>query len=537
MRPLLRSVSGKSKSDIIYLNGGLNTCTDQTEIRDNQLSYMWNVGLMDSPTLSTRSNRLSLAWFLEDTSIYARGKCLGMFVSSSKTLYEIEEISDDDNKIYKYVTNNQNHLEKVFVGNVADATYYSITECRDSSNIYVFFSTFEKTYRYTEGNPGTFEEVAIYHGILAGHKNRLWVANGNMIRFSNLQDYDNFTIDDDDPVNTAGEIQVTNAKGNIMAIVPYDGKLIILCERSWHVLYGSSPNPEVDQFYLIDMDDGVGCCSRNGYAICDRALYWMDSDVSVYRYNGSSLVKISEPYGNDNYAQYGGIKNYRLNRLKLSNVVFSSFDNYLYIGLTADITLGGYLNDTLLVYDTRNRVWWAEDGEFSHLVRWDTDTKTAFFNKTDYLIGAKHNGDLQILNMMQGTGEDIEFNLTTRQFDEQTINYSFETKTWLLNSVKNKKTLTDIWWQADADADVFVFDNWTFHTPGQPDVEMLPIGNLKKAPTHNMFAPNRYFHEGMERQRQIIPRMYMQRVNAFTIHVQGHGKGNFFLLEKEWRIR
>ena len=533
MRPLLRNLSGKSQSDIIYLNGGLNTCSDQTEIRDNQLSHMWNVSLMESPTLSTRSNRLSLAWLMDDKSIYARGKALALFTSSSKTLYEIEEISGDNNNLYKYIPNN-GYLEKIFVGSVEKADSYSICECRDASDIYIFISTPSKLYKYTEDD--AMVEVNAYKGIIAGHKNRLWVASGNMLRFSNLSQYDNFTIDDQDPVNTAGEIQVTNAKGNIVAIVPYDGKLIILCDRSWHVLYGSSPNPEVDQFYLVDMDDGVGCCSRKGYAICDRALYWIDSDVSVYRYNGSSLVKISEPYGNDNYAQYGGIKNFRLNRLRLPYAVFGSFDNYLYICLTADITSGA-LNDTFLVYDTRNRVWWVEDGAFSDMIRWDTDVNTSFFNKTDYLIGAKYNGDLTILNMMQDDGNDIEFNLTTRDFDEVPIEYEFETKTWLLNSVKNKKTLTDIWWQANAEAEVFVFDNWTHHTPGQPDITFLPVGKLNKVGTHDILTPTQYFHEGTERQRQIIPRMYMQRVNAFTIRVKGQGKGDFHLLEKEWRIR
>lgn len=533
MRPLLNPVSGKSQADIIYLNGGLNTTSDQTEIRDNQLQHMLNVSLMDSPTLSTRSNRLSVAWLVSDRSLYARGKVYGLFVSSSKTLYEIEE-GTEYNNLYKYIPDGHGLLAKTFVGSLEKTTEYSITECRDSTNIYIYISTQNTLYDYVEGGAMTTE--ATYTGIVAGHKNRLWVADGNMIRFSNLQDYDNFTIDDEDPVNTAGEIQVTNAKGNIVALVPYDGKLIILCDRSWHIIYGSSPNPEVDQFYLVDMDDGVGCCSRKGYAICDRCLYWMDSDVSVYRYNGASLTKVSEPFGYDNYAQYGGIKGFNLQSLRLKYVAFGSFDTYLYIAFTESIELGA-VNDRMFVYDTSKRVWWVEDGAFSDLIRWDTDVNTSFFNKTDYLVGAKYNGDLMILNMLQDVGTDTVFNLTTREFDEVPIEYSFETKTWLLNSVKNKKTLTDIWWQANAEADVFVFDNWTEHTPGQEDVTLLPIGKLTEAKSHNILIPGNLNHEGTERQRQIIPRMYMQKVNAFTIRVEGKGKADFYLLEKEWRLR
>ena len=536
MRPLLRNVSGKSQADVIYLNGGLNVCADQTEIRDNQLPYMLNVGLYDAPQLSTRSNRITLSHFMSgDKSIYARGKSLGMFVSSSRTLYEIEEITGDDNNIYKYEPGINGYITKTVVGTIPNSTHYSITECRDSTYNYIFFSTDSKLYCYTEGGALT-EVTGAYCGIITGHKNRLWVADGNMIRFSNLQDYDNFTIDDQDPVNTAGEIQVTNAKGNIVAIVPYDGKLIILCDRSWHIIYGSSPNPEVDQFYLVDMDDGVGCCSRKGYSICDRALYWMDSDTSVYRYNGSSLVKVSEPYGNDNYAQYGGIKNFQFNRKKLPDVVFGSFDNYLYIAFTSSIEISVW-NDSVFVYDTRNRVWWLEDGAFCDLVKWDTDVNTPSFNNTDYLIGSFYNGDLIIMNMMQGTGYDLLFNTVSREEDEVPIYYYFETKTWLLNSVKHKKTLTDIWWQANAEATVYAYDNWTYHTPGQNDIDKLPIGTLTQAKDHSIFTPTRYFHEGTERQRIIVPRIHLQKVNAFGLAVEGAGEAHFYILEKEWRIK
>ena len=107
MKPFLNRVSGKSVSDVITLQGGLNTCYDKTFIEDNQLSYMWNVALLNPPTLSVRNSRVSLAWYMEETTDFATGKVLEMFSSSSKNLYTIEdrrteEDRNADSHIYKY---------------------------------------------------------------------------------------------------------------------------------------------------------------------------------------------------------------------------------------------------------------------------------------------------------------------------------------------------------------------------------------------------------------------------------------------------
>ncbi len=353
-----------------------------------------------------------------------------------------------------------------------------------------------------------------------------------------MRQYDNFTIDSSDPINTAGEINVTNAKGNIVALVPYDGKLIVFCERSWHVIYGSSPNADVDQCYLVDMNDGLGCISHNTYTICDRCLYWIDTDFSVYKYNGASILKVSEPYGvSANYVQYGGIKDITINKTKLRNIRMGSFDTYVYIVLTRSLEVDA-LNDTILVYDVGNRTWWAEDGAFNCITRWDTDTTTTLSNRTDYLVCGMYNGDLLIMNFSE-TGYDTLFDLDTRDFTQKEIEYAFETKTWLFNTIQHKKTLTDIWWQANAKARVGVCDNWTDVNPWNSNLDTgyIILGQLNYATAHNIQEPTRFYHEGTERQRFIVPKMYLQKVNAFSIRVEGQGDAQFYLLEKEWRIK
>lgn len=539
IKPYLNSVSGKSVSDVITLQGGLNTCYDKTFIEDNQLPYMWNVALLEPPTLSVRNSRTSLAWYIQDTTNFATGKTLALFSSSSKFLYQIEDRRTEENPnaeshVYRY--NTTGVMTKEYIGSVEYADTYYICECVDVENKYIIISSMNARYIYTEGAE-LVESTNDYYGIAENHKNRLFIAKGTSLKFSKLREYDDFTITEEDVENTAGEINITNAKGSIVALKPYDGKLIIFCERSWHILYGSSPNPEVDQFTLIDMDDGIGCISSKTVNICDRRLYWMDTDTNVYQYNGSYVNRVSEPYGGDNYASYGGIKNIGIKMTALKNIRMASYDSYLYIIVTRS-ALAGALNDTALVYDTRNRIWWVEDGAFGEIVRLDTDIKTTAFSRSDFLVGAMFNGDIVIMNA-KPSGQDLLFNLESRECDYIDIKYAFETKTWLLGSVKHKKTLTDVWFQANAKADVYVSDYWTSVNPWNVDAEKeyIKIGKIENAKIHDMQAPTVYNHEGGERQRFIIPRMYMQKVNAMAIRVEGTGDAKFFLLEKEWRIK
>ena len=88
-------------------------------------------------------------------------------------------------------------------------------------------------------------------------------------------------------------------------------------------------------------------------------------------------------------------------------------------------------------------------------------------------------------------------------------------------------------------AKVYVSDHWTDVNPwgAVPDDDYIKIGELKGSSSHSMERPSRYFHEGTERQRLIVPRMYMQKVNALSIRVEGSGNAQFYLLEKEWRIK
>ena len=144
MKPFLNKVGGKSISDVITMQGGLNTCYDKTFIEDNQMSYMWNVALLNPPTLSVRNSRTSLAWFLEDTTDFATGKVQKLFSSSSKILYTIEDRRTPQNpeaesQLHRYVYNSNGRLDKVYLGSIPYEQNYSMCECRDAENVYIVF--------------------------------------------------------------------------------------------------------------------------------------------------------------------------------------------------------------------------------------------------------------------------------------------------------------------------------------------------------------------------------------------------------------
>ncbi len=542
-------VRGKSQADITTFTGGINACYDQSTIRDNQLPYMYNLWLRDPMTMTTRSNRTSLAWFLEDTNDFATKEVVKMFATSDKSLITLER---DEDSVKVYETYKRTSLiNKVYRGQINEiSSLYTITECRDSNDKYIFIGTDFELYRLTKSS-GLFEKVTNNGvcGIVKNYKNRLFVAEGIDIYMSKLRQYADFSVIDDVEStqstvtnDTAHQLRVTMANGNIKAIVPFDDKLVILCERSMHILYGDSPYQEVNQFSLVDLNNGIGCISDETVVICNGAMYWLDTDMSVYSYNGSSVIKVSEPhtipYGS---TSYGGIYGIEYNPLKMKGFVMGSYGSYIYIAMCRNREVCS-VNDTLLCFDTRNKVWWAEDGAFNHFTMWETDTQTPFYYDTDYLVGSTYENDILLMNCNQNAEMDVVFNKATKQCVQKPIEYKFETKTFTLGTIKNKKTLTNVWFQADANAIVGVCDYWKGHyawddVGNRLNEKYLILGKLKPVGYHNTQDPSIGSHEGGERQRLIVPKMFMQKINAFSIRVEGKGYSKFHSMEKEWRVR
>ena len=541
MKPYLNQVSGKIEKDINLFTGGLNTYVNKAFIEDNQLSYAMNVGMYEPPKLSTRPSRLTLAWFFNDKTNFAPHAdtiVKNIFTHNENEIFVIVQNSDGNTFLHKY-TKGTNYFEKDEVCTLPTYDHYYMCYCRQATNeyLYIMNEKFKGKIEVNSDNLDFYESEDEIYGIPAFHKGRLFIANPktNIVTFSALYDFDNFAKVEEGQTDIdysviAGDYQVTNGLGKIVALKSFDNKLVIFCEHSMHVMYGDSPNVEINFFTLVDLNNGIGALSERAMAIGGGKLYWLGDDLNVYEYTGAYINIISRP---SEYSK-GGIEglilsDFFLNREYLHNVQFACTGSKLYINFPYN-PLVSIENDYLLVYDMLNKIWWCEDGEFTAMGEYQATIGT--------ILLARKGGDILISKTRMTGQKDYIFDVETQSIEEKMIEYAFETKVYGIDGVSMRKSLTNVWFQASADADVYIGDYWTavnhwrdfdgFYLDGY-----LKIGTLKQSVqprTTEYYESSKY-----ESQRMIVPKMQIERVNGFTILVKGVGIGEFYLMEREWR--
>lgn len=541
MKPYLNQVSGKIEKDINLFTGGLNTYINKAFIEDNQLSYAMNVGMYEPPKLSTRPSRLTLAWFFDDKTNYAPHAELivkDIFTYSEDEIFVIVQ-NGENTYLHKY-TKGTNYFKKEEICSIPTHEKYYMCYCRQATSEYLYIMNehFKVRVEVNSENLDCKEYEDGIYGIPAFHKGRLFIANPktNVVTFSALYDFDNFAKVEEGQTDIdysviAGDFQVTNGRGDIMALKSFDNKLLIFCEHSMHVLYGDSPNVEINFFSLVDLNNGIGALSERAMAIGGGMIYWLGDDLNVYEYTGAYINIISRP---SEYVK-GGIEglilsDFFLNRIFLRNVQFACTGSKLYINLSHD-PLAKPENDYLLVYDILNKVWWCEDGKFTAISEYQATIGT--------ILMARKGGDL-LINETRMTGQkDYIFNVETQEIDEEMIEYVFESKVYGIDGVSMRKSLSGIWFQASAEADVYVGDYFTAVDHWR-DVNGFSLEGYKKigsiVPSLQPRTTEYYESTKYESQRLIVPKMQIERVNGFTILVKGKGLGDFFLMEREWRV-
>lgn len=585
MKPYLNQVSGKIEKDINLFTGGLNTYVNKAFIEDNQLSYAMNVGMYEPPKLSTRPSRVTLAWFFSNTENYALGFTIKeIYAYSEDEIYTIEA-KDEYTYLIKYKKDTLG-FSRTTISLIPSYDNYYMCYCRQATDEYLYIMNESFKVRVQINTEGeniykTYEDNI--YGIPAFHKGRLFIANPNtnIISFSALYDFDNFALVNNNyiiveelPENDikkdaiyliakndtqyyqyywwndkawkkpnalieksdleidysiiAGDFQVTNAKGKVVALKSFDNKLMVFCEYSIHVLYGDSPNTELNFFTLIDLDNGIGAISSKSIDIGGGKLYWLGDDLNIYEYTGAYINIVSRP------SEYnkGGIegliqRELFMDRKFVSNIQFACTGSKLYINFSSNPT-ADIMNNMLLVYDMHNHIWWCEDGKFTAIGKYQSTVST--------ILLARKGGDILISKVDSVGDTDQLFDTETRSIKEQIINYAFETKVYGIDGVSMRKTLTNIWFQASAKAKVYVGDFWLAinHWKNGLDLKGYKyVGDLKivKQP-----RTDEYYNSSIyESQRLIIPKMQIERVNGFTILVKGVGIGEFYLMEREWR--
>jgi hypothetical protein len=338
----------------------------------------------------------------------------------------------------------------------------------------------------------------------------------------------------------AGDFLVTNSKGKIVSLKSFDDKMIIFCEHTMHALYGDTPDIEMqNQFQLVDINNNLGALLDRCVTIGGGRLFFLGDDNEVYEYTGSALNIITRPGTTRNSTiSVGGISGLIEARDVFNGTPvdkgnrtskFVATAEKLYINIwnrkrTTDEKL-------LFVFDIYNRLWWCEDGEFN-TIRNFRDYNNQIFLARD--------SDILINNQDDDTYSDEVYDFDTNSMKRIPIEYEFHTRVYGADGLDMRKSITEVWLQARAEADVYLNDIWSssdyWQIPAELNSNLLKIGTLKYE-IQQPVQQTKYRPETYEQQVCYVEKMYGERLNAFQIIVKGSGKSSFWLMKRVWRAR
>jgi len=201
----------------------------------------------------------------------------------------------------------------------------------------------------------------------------------------------------------AGNITITNAKGNITGLCTYGDHVIVFTEHSMHELYdyGSPSN-----WRLVDITNDIGCISDKTLVEIKGVLYWLDYN-GVYAFTGGLPQKIS-----DKVQKYINGINFTYKSLCEAD----KHEDKMYLA----IPYGSTANNRNLVFNTRRNTWFVENTPIKYMT-----------NIRDTLYGMNTTG--LILNMVSTSTNDYNGE----------IPWSFETKCYNYDTIQNQKVITD----------------------------------------------------------------------------------------------
>lgn len=540
-------LNGNIENDVSLFSGGLNSFNDKAFIDTNQMPYTFNMGMYKPPMMCTRAARKSLTKLsaLSSPSIiiamWARDEYGAIIVTRTPTL-GVQRLW----YVYKDIDENWEEVE-IEAPHMPRNKQIYFCYCKTAVEEYLYLGNDSYKAKFELNSDSTylansFEEIMDDHyGIPCWHKGRLFLTNpsNNTITYSALYDYDNFTDVPDVPDPTidyssyAGDFFVTNAVGKLTRAVSFDDRLVIFAEHSMHMLYGDTPLiTSSSQFQLVDLNNNLGCREPLSIAIGGGYLYWMGDDANIYSYSGSSIDTISMPMSSRYVTRAGGINREFLSNCK-SAIATATTDKY-YIQVTKYYDYVGDLA-VIYVYDTKSHVWWMEDGDMTAMTHYRTSLN-------NILLATR---DLEILETTDDYGGCDELRNDSGEKELVAIPYEFHTKVYGADGVDSRKSISEVWFQASADAEVFLTDSWTSTSDLYP-ITRVENTSDKKIGTLSYKGEKRvdidgylrtYNEDDYEQQVCYVQKMYGQRVNTFQIKVRGEGPCKFFLMKRKWDAR
>lgn len=466
-----KPVDFKTNQIISNMGDGINTFYPPFDIADSEATYLRNVSSRNYPALSVRPGRAKFATALTTPN--------GLGQRANTYLHVV------DGTTWKYW--NGSSYTNVATG-LTNATAEFEDFATGSSRYTVMSNGTER--KAWDGSSVTDLTNAPTSKIFASHLQRLFWARDNDVVYSAGGD-----ITDYSTPNDAGSFDVTNAKGNITSIIPFDSKLVVFSEYSMHRLYGSEPS----NFQLVDIEGNIGCISDRSAVICNKRLYWIWYD-GVYEDSGSGPLKVSEPYfinGQNSNGVTGGVTEY-IKNIKFSlkdKIVAGSYGDYLYIAIPYGAS--ATTNNLLLVFDTKLRKWYVETGAF-----------VDFITFGNYLYGVDSTG--QIWDMVNGTDDA-----------GTAISWEYITKTFTDGAISQKKVVSNLWITCDLPSGS-TLEVYTSQTVDNSDFVLL-----------HTFTAN----SDEQNTRIVLPVTKLQNIDWYRLKFAGTGPCKIHFVEKIIRIK
>jgi hypothetical protein len=242
--------------------------------------------------------------------------------------------------------------------------------------------------KYWDGTTVTDMTAAPASKLCVGHRYRLYFADVNAVKASDLSDLTTY------PANCI--LPVTKAKGPLLAIDSFLDHVITFSERSYHKLYGIEPY----DWEFVDGD--IGCIADRSLIKANNFLWWLGPEGTAYQYGGGTPKKVSDKIANE----YMKNINYAYKHLCCSGTIGNS--------IFWSIPHGSSTTNNLILeyrYDFDPGRWYIHTGSIVQFVRIG-----------DNLYGTAANGT--IYNMASGTddaGTAIPWNGITKPFHDMSI--------------------------------------------------------------------------------------------------------------------
>lgn len=367
---------------------GVNTFVTPFEVDDSELTDVYNMTSDDTPAISVRDGRANFASTAATTNLNGLGK------RNNAVLHFV------DGNTWKYWDTASTAYINVSTS-LTSTGKGEFAEFATGTALYTLYLNGTDRLRWdgTTSVPTSLTTNCPASNLVTTHSGRIYVAKDKTLSFSALQKSTDWTT-----ANDSGAITVTNAQGNLTAVIEYANHIVAFTETSMHELYGTGPA----NYQLQNLTDEIGCIANRTVQEVKGLLLWLGYN-GIFKYTGGIPSKISNPVKR----WIDGI-NYTYKTGACAGVMEDKY----YISIPYGTSATG--NNTLLVYDTLRNSWMVEDS-----------TVIAFVNIANVLYGLQSNG--QIRNMKTGTLDGAS-----------DISWSFITKCFNDNSIENKKVLKDL---------------------------------------------------------------------------------------------